>query len=132
MPDFNKQELMLSSIALSPAPEDTDGAWGEFSPGSTVAFECQVFGVRSGRDRHVEMSARVFSERGSAPVMDSHLVPVSAAGLAQNTLSGRFQLGKELEPGHYAMQLFVYDRSASPRKQTASQWADLTIVKPSN
>jgi hypothetical protein len=30
------------------------------------------------------------------------------------------------------MQLFVYDRSAPPRKQTASQWADLTIVKPSN
>lgn len=132
VPDFNKRQLMLSTIALSPSPEDGDGAWGEFKAGSTVAFECQVFGVRPGRDRQVEMSARVFSERGGAPVMDSHLVPVSAAGLAQNTISGRFQLGKELEPGHYAMQLFVYDRSAPPRKQTASQWADLMIVKPSN
>jgi hypothetical protein len=64
--------------------------------------------------------------------MDSHLVPVAAASLAQNKLSGRFQLGKDLEPGHYAMQLIVYDRSAPPRKQIASQWADLTIVKPSN
>jgi VWFA-related protein len=132
VPDFNKRELMLSTIALSPSSEDGDGAWGEFKPGSTVAFECQVFGIRPGHDHKVEMSARVFSERGGSPVMDSHLVPVSTAGLAQNTLSGRFQLGKELEPGHYAMQLFVYDRSAPPRNQTASQWADLMIVKPSN
>jgi VWFA-related protein len=132
VPDFNKPELILSTIALSPSPGDGDEAWGEFKAGSTVAFECQVFGVRPGRDRQVEMSARMFSERGGSPVMDSDLVPVSAASLAQNTLSGRFQLGKELEPGRYAMQLFVYDRSAPPRKQTASQWTDLMIVKPSN
>jgi VWFA-related protein len=135
VPDFNKHELALSTIALLPSPGENDEAWGEFKAGSTVAFECQVFGVQPAsnrRDRRVEMGARVFSERGGAPVMDSHLVPVAAASLAQNKLSGRFQLGKDLEPGHYAMQLIVYDRSAPPRKQIASQWADLTIVKPSN
>jgi hypothetical protein len=78
------------------------------------------------------MSARMFSERGGAPVMDSHLVPVSADSVAQNTLGGSLQLRKNLEPGHYAMQLFVYDRSAPPRRQTATQWVDLTIVKPSD
>ncbi len=135
VPDFNKHELALSTIALLPSPLDGNEAWGEFKAGSTVAFECQIFGVQpasNGRDLRVEMGARVFSDRGGAPVMDSHLVPVSASSLAQNTLSGRFQLGKDLEPGHYAIQVIVYDRSAPPRKQTASQWADLMIVKPSN
>jgi hypothetical protein len=134
VPDFNKHELSLSTIALLPSPEDSNDAWGEFKAGSTVAFECQVFGVQpasSRRDRPIEMEARIFSERGGAPVNDSHLVPIPAASLAQNTLSGSMQLRKDLEPGHYAMQLIVYDRSAPLRKQTASQWADLVIVKPS-
>jgi len=135
VPDFNKHELALSTVALLPSAGEANEAWGEFKVGSTVAFECQVFGVQlasKGRDLRVEMGARVFSERGGAPVMDSHLVPVSAASLSQNTLRGQFQLGKGLEPGHYSVQVIVYDRSAPPRKQAASQWADLTIVKPSD
>ncbi|MBA2340466.1 MAG: VWA domain-containing protein, partial [Pyrinomonadaceae bacterium] len=42
---------------------------------------------------------------------------------------GRLQLGKELQPGEYILQVLVTDEHASGRNRTTSQWADFEIVK---
>jgi VWFA-related protein len=142
-PDFNKPEIALSSIVLS-GPSDTSGSgassapenagqmgWAEFAAGTTVQFGCEVFGIKPVRppaEPRVEMQVRLFRE--GATVFDSRPAAVSPALLSKNLLTGNLKIEGDMEPGDYAMQLIAYDRLASPKKQMASQWIDLTIVKP--
>jgi VWFA-related protein len=130
VPDFNKAEIALSSIKLA----GSDSGWHGYSAGASVGFECEVFGIKKApqppQEPRVEMEIRLFHSTGGAPVVDSERIPVPPATLAAGFLAGRLQIGRDFEPGDYAMQLVAYDRLASPKKQIATQWTNLTVVKP--
>jgi len=139
IPDFNKSGIVLSSVALSSAPagtgENDTGSlgWSKFTAGAKVHFACEVFGVTPARppgEPEVEMEVRLFRE-GNA-VLETPPLAVSPGMISgEHLLAGDIQLSNGLVPGDYAMQLVAYDRLAPPKKQIASQWIDLTIVKPS-
>ena len=42
---------------------------------------------------------------------------------------GAIQLGNELGPGEYALQIIVNDAVASEKRRTVTQWIDFEIVK---
>jgi VWFA-related protein len=131
-PDFNKSEIALSSIVLA-GPEDASAqmGWGEFATGTTLHFGCEIFGVKMARPPatpKVEMEVRLFHDGN--PVFDSQPFAVLPESLSAHLLTGKMKIGEELAPGDYYMQLVAYDRLASPKKQIASQWIDLTVVKP--
>jgi hypothetical protein len=42
---------------------------------------------------------------------------------------GIIQLGMELAPGDYVLQVIVNDALADKKSQTTSQWMDFSIVK---
>jgi hypothetical protein len=42
---------------------------------------------------------------------------------------GILQLGSDLEPGDYVLQVIVNDSLADKKNKTASQWMDFSIVK---
>jgi VWFA-related protein len=46
--------------------------------------------------------------------------------------SGRLQLGRNLPPGEYVLQVIVTDALAKEKYRTASQWIDFEIVKDSD
>jgi hypothetical protein len=137
VPDFNGPQLALSNIALSTAGGTGKGSsagWDEYLAGSSIGFECELFGFRSAprppKGPRVEMEIRLFQEGGSTPVFDSQVVPVPQATLAENYLAGRMGIGSDFAPGDYTMQLVVYDRLAAAKKQIATQWTNLTVVRP--
>jgi VWFA-related protein len=137
VPDFNGPQLALSNIALSSpggTREGTGAGWDEYLPGSSIGFECEVFGFRSAprppKAPRVEMQIRLFKEGGRIPVFDSQVLPVPQATLAENYLAGRMGIGSDFAPGDYTMQLVVYDRSAAAKKQIATQWTNLTVASP--
>lgn len=131
VPDFNKPQLALSSIELTDAAAKDSGAvWSEFAAGTKIHFECEVFGVQNGRpprDPKVDMEIRLF--RDGNPVFDSKPLAASVKNLSEHFLTGNVQLGSNMEPGDYTMQLVAYDHLAAPKKQVASQWTALTVVK---
>jgi hypothetical protein len=135
LPDFNKNGIVLSSIALTSnglAGRSSSIGWGKFTTGAKLHFACEIFGVKDPQPpaaSKVEMEVRLYRE-GSA-VLRTQPLPVSPAKIsAQHILSGELQLDGRIAPGDYAMELVAYDRLASPKRQIASQWADLTVVKP--
>jgi hypothetical protein len=50
--------------------------------------------------------------------------------LSEHILTGKIKIGGDMEPGDYTMQLLAYDRLAPAKKQMASQWIDLTVLRP--
>ena len=137
VPDFNGPQLALSNIALSSpgVRKGSSAGWAEYQAGSSIGFECEVFGFRSAprppKQPRVEMEIRLFKEGGSAPVFDSRPFPVPQATLAENYLAGRMGIGSDFAPGDYTLQLVVYDRLAAAKKQIATQWTNLTVVPAS-
>jgi hypothetical protein len=131
VPDFNQPEIALSSIELS-GGNATQMGWAEFAPGTVVHFDCEIFGVQTGRPPgapKVDMEIRLF--RGAGPLFDSKPLAVTTASLSEHLLTGNMKIGGDIQPGDYTMQLVAYDRLASPKRQVATQWIDLTVVNPS-
>jgi len=138
IPDFNRREISLSSLALSlPAGMAVVPAirpeWNEFAPGTSVQFSCEVFGLKTpGKPPappRVDWGVRLY--RGGAPVVD---IPPAAARIENKDslwfLAGRVQIPDDLPAGNYEMEVTAYDRLEPPKKQAAMQWTDLTIVRP--
>jgi hypothetical protein len=137
VPDFNKPQLVLSSIELTSSPSSPGTGLSSrvsYAAGAAVDFECEVFGVRNAskppREPHVEMEVRLFRDGASEPAYDSKAIPVSVKTLAENFLAGQIRIGQNIEPGDYTMQLTVFDRLAPEKKQAAVQWTNLRVVKP--
>ncbi len=136
VPDYNQQRIALSSISLADQSTHAvdDAGWAEYPAGSSVGFQCDVFGFRTAgkpaREPRIEMEVRLFSEDGNAPVFDSKLMPVPQATLTENFVAGRLGIGSDFAPGDYTLQLLVYDRLAGADRQVATQWTALTVVKP--
>jgi hypothetical protein len=45
------------------------------------------------------------------------------------TAAAQLQLGPELSPGQYVLQIIVEDSLAKERTRTATQWIDFEVVK---
>ena len=135
-PDFDGSRIALSSIVLSSdgnekrKSQDYMGS-GQFTAGSTIHFGCEVFGVKNSKPPKkpdVEMQVLLF--RDGETVYNSNLIPVAPEDIQGNLLAGRLNITKEMPAGDYSMQLIAFDREASKKKQMATQWIDLTVVKP--
>jgi hypothetical protein len=135
-PDFGGSQIALSSIVLSSDSNDKSKSrdymgLGEFTAGATVHFGCEVFGVKKSKPPkkpNVEMQVLLF--RDGKTVYNSNPIPVAPEEIQGNLLTGRLNLTKEMPAGDYSMQVIAYDREASKKKQMATQWIDLTVVKP--
>ncbi|HVW07287.1 MAG TPA: VWA domain-containing protein [Bryobacteraceae bacterium] len=135
-PDFDGSQIALSSIVLSTTGDENAKnrdymGWGQFAAGTTVHFGAELFGVKNSKPPKkpdVEMQVLLF--RDGDAVYKGDLIPLAPEEIAENLLAGRLNLAKEMPAGDYSMQLIAYDREASKKKQMATQWIDLTVVKP--
>ncbi len=139
IPDFNRSQISLSSMALSLAdglqPATAARAdWNEFAPAAAVRYSCEVFGLRTpGRPPAApKVEAEVKLYRGGGPAAEIPLAPVEI-GEAEGrlTLTGAMRIPDNLAPGNYMMELLAYDRLQRSRsKQVARQWTDISVVGP--
>jgi len=69
---------------------------------------------------------------GGKEIFAGHPTPVDPAGetdLKRLVAGGRIQLGSELVPGEYVVQVIVTDALADEKHRTVTQWMDFEIVK---
>jgi VWFA-related protein len=137
IPDFNRRRISLASVTLSlPAGAGSVPGvrpeWNEFTPGTSVPFRCEVFGLKTpGKvpgPPKVDVEVRLY--RGGGPVVD---IPAAAASIENKGglafLGGQVQIPGDLPAGNYEMEVIAYDRLEAPRKQAAMQWTDVTVVR---
>jgi VWFA-related protein len=158
VPDLKKEHLALSGIFMSaadgaaaqtkaaaapggvgaaPAPGGTDplrdATVRRFTQGSLVDFRYHVYNAKAdrttGRPR-LQTQTRLF--RDGQPVYASAPQPFDPGpqpGAARLEAGRRLQLGTQLPPGDYVLQVVVTDELVKGKRRTATQWIDFQIVK---
>ena len=79
-----------------------------------------------------QLEAQVRLLRDGQAVYTGKQVPVKLGSVTewrQIVAGGRLQLGKEIEPGEYVLQVIVTDRLAKEKYSSATQWIDFEVVK---
>lgn len=104
-----------------------------FHQGATLTFAFGVYNARLNKTTglpEVRVRMRIFRE--GKPVFTGNPAALEVAGqLDLKRLNGaaRFQLGPELPPGQYVLQIIVDDNLAKEKQRTATQWIDFEVVK---
>jgi VWFA-related protein len=145
VPDLGKGRLALSGVVISSgldahAPQGTAAAdplreatVRRFKRGSKIDFLYHIYNAKvdraAGRPR-LSTQARLF--RDGQPVFEGPPNPFDIGpqtDMARLKGGSRLQLGMNLAPGEYVLQLVVTDELAKGSRATATQWLDFEIVK---
>jgi VWFA-related protein len=158
VPDFKKNRLTLSGIIVEGYdPRAKNAAAGgpntpitveggnlerdpkagpavrEFKPGMIMQFGYYIYNAQldtaAGKPQ-LQVQVRIF--RDGQPVYTGKPVTMDAAGQPDPkrvNAGGSIQLGADMTPGDYVMQLVVTDPLAKEKYRTATQWIDFEIDK---
>lgn len=132
VPDISKGRLALSGIFLAHhdahAQEDDEAralvaAARKFRSGQAIDYYWNIFNARGARGK---LMAQVRLFRNGEPVFTGQAQAIDAVEKEGKITSiGRLQLGKELVPGEYYLQLIVSDHGAGGN--SAVQWIDFEL-----
>jgi hypothetical protein len=109
----------------------TGPAVRRFSPGSTAAYAYAIYNANTaGRAGQLTTRTRIFrdgqmivSNEPSAINMQGQIDPQRIIAIH------RLELGKEMVPGNYVLQIIVTDLSDKQKPRVGSQWIDFEVVK---
>jgi hypothetical protein len=156
VPDLKKNRLTLSGIYLAgnrraqalaqgaqttPASAEAEGSLGEqdpqsgpavrkFSSGTVIDYGFEVYNAKpdkqTGRPQ-LQTQVRLF--RDNQQVYAGKVIPVTGEAADHKRVSaiGHLQLGSNLAPGEYVLQVVVRDLLAKEKQQVTQQWIDFEI-----
>jgi VWFA-related protein len=122
------------AVEAAPDPEATT-AVRRFRQRMLLDYALLVFNARADRATgRPQLTSRTLLYREGRPVYSGPEKPIpllADADPKRLALLGRLQLGSDLPPGDYVLQVVVTDALAKPgdKYRTASQWIDFEVVK---
>lgn len=151
VPNLNNNRLALSGIVVrdeetlhapsssnEPATAENDEvtsgpAVRRFQQGATLLFAYAVYNAQFDKATQLpRLSAQTRIFRDGKPIYTGSPTALEVAGqadLRRITAAARFQLGPELSPGEYIVQIIVQDHLAHAKQHAATQWIDFEVVK---
>ncbi len=112
---------------------DASPAVRHFKAGMFVDYAFFIYNARAEKpSNQPRLTTQVRLFRGSTIVFSGNEIPYNLNNqldLKRLTAGGQLQLGTDLAPGDYALQVIVTDLNADEKHRTASQWMDFEIVK---
>ncbi|MBA3805590.1 MAG: hypothetical protein H0X14_07755 [Acidobacteria bacterium] len=154
IPDIKKNRLMLSGLVISginrakaaaasiePGADETadqtdpqaNAVMRRFKRGMALQYDYLIFDARLDKATsrpQLETQVRVF--RDGQPIFTGSPKPFNAgnqADLKRLIAGGALQLGTDMTPGEYVLQLIVTDALAKGKHRTATQWIDFEITQ---
>jgi VWFA-related protein len=146
VPDVKKGHLALSGIMLgarqpggaSSAPGNSDeparaAAIRQFHSGETLRYNFVIYNARSDKasnQTHLQTQVRLF--RAGQEVFTGRLQLFALNNppdIARLSAESSIQLGADMPPGEYVLQVIAIDALADEKYRTATQWIDFEIVK---
>ena len=85
---------------------------------------------RATRQQQLQTQLRLFY--GDQKIFEGKLIPLKAGDMSDPRrieASGALQLGSDMKPGSYVLQVIVTDPLAKEKYQTATQWIDFEVIK---
>ncbi len=152
VPNLKNKQLALSGLVVRdeatlrsrtaankaiPAEDDDlmirGPALRRFHQGSTLNFAYEVYNAQLDQAASLpQLSTQLRLYRDGKPIYVGNPKPVDIAGqrdLQRITANARLQLGAELPPGEYVVQIVVEDQLAKEKHRTATQWIDFEVLK---
>lgn len=145
-PDINKGRLALSGIVVAGVAGSTSeqqGAATEFDPrfgpavrrlkqGMILDYGYIVYNAQPDRGGRPQLTVQVKIYRDGKPIFTSNAAPLDVGkqtDLKRLVAGGSLQIGAEMAPGDYVLQIIVTDLLAKEKQRVATQWSDFEIVK---
>jgi len=103
-----------------------------FRTGMFLSYGFYVYNAHVEKAGAPQLMTQVILFRDGKPVFTGHPNPMPMDGqpdLKRLVGGGAIQLGTDLPPGDYVLQIIVTDTQADKKHQTASQWMDFAVVK---
>jgi VWFA-related protein len=134
-PSSSGTSLNSASGQANAADEEINNGPGvrRFHQGSTLVFAYAIYNALVDQATHqpqLTTQTRVF--RDGKPIYNSNPTPLDVSGQRdpqRPTAAAQLQLGPELSPGQYVLQIIVEDSLAKEKIRTATQWIDFEVVK---
>lgn len=118
---------------LDQGSADASPAVRRFKPGMFIDYAFFIYNAKSAKtDNQPHLTTQVRMFRGSTLVFSGDANPYQVYNqmdLKRLTAGGQIQLGTDLVPGDYALQVIVTDPNADEKYRMISQWMDFEIVK---
>jgi hypothetical protein len=119
------------------ATEESDAQSGPavrmLRPGMELGYGLALYNATVDRaTAKPQLEAQVRLLRDGQAVFTGKQVPVKLGTQTewrQVVAGGLLQLGKQIEPGEYVLQVIITDRLAKEKYSSAMQWIDFEIVK---
>jgi VWFA-related protein len=141
VPALGDGRLALSGVVIDDrrvqgaGEEETGASPGvrQFRGQATLNYAYVVFNARLDKQaKQPRLTARTRLFRDGAEVFSSGDTPLTTgpqSDLSRIAAGGQLQLGANLPPGDYVLQVVVTDALADPKRNTATQWIDFEIIK---
>jgi len=148
VPDLRKNRLALSGITISgtssAAPNEDQSTTNEggkmvgpdmrrFRQSSNLLFGYAIYDAMLDKTtRQPQLTAQINVFRDGKLIYATEPKPIDPTGqsdLERITAAGGLQLGSELAPAEYILQIIVNDALAKDKYRTATQWVDFEVVK---
>jgi VWFA-related protein len=104
-----------------------------FHAGLVMRYDYLIFNARSDKTTNQpQLTAQVRLVRDSKVIFTGKEIPLILSNQADRKrlgVAGAIQLGRELPPGEYVLQIIVNDAFADKKHRTATQWLDFEIIK---
>ena len=153
IPDLHNGQLALSGIVVradlpsenadmvtrrsSPNTEQDTINGGpavrRFHQGTNLIFAYAVYNARLDGATHLpQLSTQTRIFREGRPVFNGEAAPIDYAGQADPqriASASRLQLGAQLSPGEYVLQIIVTDSLGKEKPRVVSRWIDFEVIK---
>jgi len=123
-----------TSTSSSGAIEEPDSRFSTaartFYRGTILRYGVEVLNIKSNgkKPMDLQIQTRVFHERKPVFQSPETRIDLSTASLGPILHSGAIELGDNLLPGDYVLQLIVTDSSASKKKSVATQYVQFEVL----
>jgi VWFA-related protein len=116
--------------SLGESDPESGPAVRRFQAGTVIDYGFEIYNVKIDRATgkpQLETQVRLF--RDNQQVYAGRLIPirVGAADASRVAAIGHLQLGTNLAPGEYQLQVIVIDRLAKEKRQATGQWIEFEI-----
>lgn len=154
VPNLKKNNLTLSGVVLenytaaqwrkaaqpvsgdqTPADEMpnplVDTSLRRFKRGTILRYGAEVYNAKSASGQKPQLTTQIRLFRDGKVILDGKQVPVDVAGqvdMQKINILGALNLGTEMTPGDYILQIIVTDNLAKEKSKISSQWVQFEVV----
>jgi hypothetical protein len=103
-----------------------------FKPGNVVKYGFLIYNAKLDSGGHPQLLLKMRLFRDGAEVFtgkDTQFDPGQQRDLQRITAGGGVQLGTDMTPGDYVIQIVVTDLLADKKHSVATQWMDFQVVR---